>query len=166
MGGFRFFFPFLKTFLKLGMQTAASIYFGAVGLAFGAGAGNWVPDISYSWQMCAVSGGLAGAVLGSLLGQAFFKPLGAKSDTMVWIKSISSSITLAFFSLPAAGFAAVFLTLVRSNHSIPSALVQGFKLAMKNFHLLETPSGLVLAAAVFLSGLGFRALLDTFDGQD
>lgn len=165
MGGLRFFFPFLKTFLKLGMQTAAAVYFGALGLALGSGVGN-VAQTSYSWKMCAVSGGLAGAALGSLLAQAYFKPLGVKSDTLVWVKSVSSSITLAFLSLPAAGFAALFLTLVRSNHSIPSALIQGFKLAMKNFHLLETPSGLILAGTVFLSGLGFRALLDALDGRE
>lgn len=170
IGDLFFFFPFLRILLKMGMQILGSFYFGLAGLAFGAGAGFYMGSLSggagFSWQMCAVSGGLAGVFLGSFLAPAYFKPRGAVSDFMVWVRGIATSVTLAFFSLPAAGFAAVFLTGVRAERSISSSLFAAARQGMENFHLMEDPRGWVTGGLVFLAGLGFRALLDALDGAE
>ncbi len=167
---FFFLFPFLRTLLKLGMQLAGSFYFGLTGLLLGTAAGFLMPSLPggtfFSWQMCAVSGGLAGTCLGSFLAPAYFKPRGAQSDVWVWVRSASASATIAFFSLPAAGAVAVFLSKVRAEDPIMPSLASAFKQSLSNFHLMEDPRGWVIGGLVFVSGMGFRALLDALDGPE
>lgn len=168
--GLFFFFPFLRFFLKLGMQTLGSLYFGGVGLLLGAVSGWFLnqgeTEFSFSWKLCAVGGGLAGTFLGSILAGAYFKPMGARSDFMVWVRSVFASVTLTFFSLSAAGFAAVFIHLIRLNEPIAKALGLAVAQGMKNFGLFDNPKGWVMAVLVFVSGIGFRAILDALDGAE
>ena len=166
-----FFFPFLKLLLKLGMQTAGSVYFALIGLALGGAAGLYLKIFglhpAFSGQVNAISGGLGGALLGGLFAPAFFKSPGSEqSDFMLWARSISASVTMAGFGLPSAGLMAGFLKFIRQQNSIPASIGEGLNQGIQNFNQMKNIQGWLVALAVFLSGVGFRKLVNALDGPN